>query len=69
MSAETFPEIENTPESYSIGRVSREDLIDCLPDREEDILLLHDMEVAHLAYKVGMALQEVYQLVLFFCTC
>jgi hypothetical protein len=64
MSFETSLEIDNTPESYPIGWVSREDLIDCLPDREEDILLLDDMEVAHLARKVGEALQESYWTVL-----
>jgi hypothetical protein len=53
MSAEISPEIEDTPKAHPIGCVSKENLIDCLPDHEEDILLLDDMEVTHLARKVG----------------
>jgi hypothetical protein len=64
MSIEIQSEHESEPRAHSIGWISKEDLIDCNPDREEDILLLDDMEVAHLACKVGELLQESYWTIL-----
>jgi len=64
MTTEIKSEYEDESQAYSIIWVSKEDLIDCLPDREEEILQLHDMEVAQLAGKVGDALQESYWIVL-----
>jgi hypothetical protein len=51
-------------ESIPIIWVSREDLIHCRPDLQEQLEAMEDSDFEYIAEKIGDALQETYWLVM-----
>lgn len=56
---------ERTPLSIAVAWLSREDLLYCRPDLENEIEALDDAQLIELASQVSDALQEAHHLTMF----
>jgi len=64
MSPEIPSQGDERLQPYPIAWVSREDLVDCCPELNEQIKSLDNPDLALIADKVGDALQESYWMAL-----